>query len=305
VVRFLGAGIAIEYASTAIRRERSEVYGQKPTLEGFDEVLGILAADPRTSAHSPDWIRRSVVAGDEKVRILRYILDHTPEKGPAPRVLDVGAQIGAMAIYAQQLGCRMAAVDYGYFTNIYAAIAAEHGVDYRECDVASSALPFADDSFDFVTYMDTIEHHSFSPKRVLRDIWRVLAPGGRVLLTTPNHASIYNRVLLLAGKSVNDGFSHYFENCANESVYPGHHREYIRKELREALEGTGFRVDECRVIEEDLSSLLYFVRKSPPGELFRQRRAVIVRSLGKIWSPLHLPFGRMLWAVGEKISAKA
>src|ERR1700720_488579 len=242
--------------------------GPMPMLEGFDEILNTLATDPRASVHSPDWIRQSVVAGDEKVRVLRYVLDHRPTADVAPRLLDVGAQIGAMAIYAARLGCKVSAVDYGSFTSVYAGIAADHGVDYRECDVSSQALPFADESFDFVTYMDTIEHHAFSSKRVLMEIRRVLVPGGRALVTTPNHASIYNRLLLLTGRSVNDSFDTYFDSYANEPVHPGHHREYTRSELQSALERTGFKVLECRAMDEDWSSLLYYARKSPPGELF-------------------------------------
>jgi SAM-dependent methyltransferase len=191
-------------------------------------------------------------------------------------------------------------VDYGSFTKVYAGIAADHGVDYRECDVSSHVLPFADDSFDFVTYMDTIEHHAFSAKRVLLEIRRVLVPGGCLLVTTPNHASIYNRLLLLAGKSVNDNFDHYFDDSKNEPVYPGHHREYTRSELLAALQQTGFAVLECKAMDEDPSSLFYYARRSPPGELFRQRRWLMVRLLGKIWSSLRLPFGRFLWAVGQK-----
>jgi len=277
--------------------------GPMPMLEGFDEILNTLATDPRSSVHSPVWIRQSVVAGDEKVRVLRYVLDHRPTADVAPRLLDVGAQIGAMAIYAARLGCKVSAVDYGSFTSVYAGIAADHGVDYRECDVSSQALPFADESFDFVTYMDTIEHHAFSSKRVLMEIRRVLVPGGRALVTTPNHASIYNRLLLLTGRSVNDSFDTYFDSYANEPVYPGHHREYTRSELQSALERTGFKVLECRAMDEDWSSLLYYARKSPPGELFRQRRWFVVRSLGRVWSLFRLPFGRLLWAVGEKTSS--
>ena len=277
--------------------------GPMPMLEGFDEILNTLATDPRSSVHSPDWIRQSVVAGDEKVRVLRYVLDHRPTADVAPRLLDVGAQIGAMAIYAARLGCKVSAVDYGSFTSVYAGIAADHGVDYRECDVSSQALPFADESFDFVTYMDTIEHHAFSSKRVLMEIRRVLVPGGRALVTTPNHASIYNRLLLLTGRSVNDSFDTYFDSYANEPVHPGHHREYTRSELQSALERTGFKVLECRAMDEDWSSLLYYARKSPPGELFRQRRWFVVRSLGRVWSFFRLPFGRLLWAVGEKTSS--
>jgi SAM-dependent methyltransferase len=273
----------------------------QPTLEGFDEVLDLLASDPRIAPHSPDWIRRGVVAGGEKVRILRYLLKGIPSDGTAPRLLDVGGQIGALALYASKVGFKATAVDYELFTKIYRQILAEHGVDYPTCDVGSEPLPFGNDSFDAVTYLDVIEHHAFSPKRVLREIHRVLAPGGKVVISTPNHASIYNRLFLAFGRSVNDDFQSYFEGSANAEFYLGHHREYTRAELRRALQLTGFEVIESRVVEEDLHSLVYFLRRNFSWkEVRNQRLPLFVRTMGNIWSPLRLPFGRVLWAVGQK-----
>jgi 2-polyprenyl-3-methyl-5-hydroxy-6-metoxy-1,4-benzoquinol methylase len=272
-----------------------------PTLEGFDQVLDLLAKDPRIAPNSPDWIRHSVVAGGEKVRILRYILKHVSSNGQPPRLLDVGAQIGSFALYASRVGFKVTAVDYDLFPKIYARILNDYGVEYVSCDVGKEPLPFADDSFEAVTYLDVIEHHAFSPKRVLREIHRVLAPGGMVVISTPNHASIYNRTLLMLGKSVNDNFNQYFEESADYATYLGHHREYTRGELRRALELTGFQVRECRVVEEDLASLVLFLRRcSTWKEILSQRRVFLVRVLGNIWSPLRLPFGRVLWAVGQK-----
>jgi hypothetical protein len=78
-------------------------------------------------------------------------------------------------------------------------------------------------------------------------------------------------------------------------------REYTRAELRRALERTGFEIQECRTGEEDLSSLLRFLRRRGGWkEALAQRRALLVRTLGNIWSPLRLPFGRLLWAAGRK-----
>ncbi len=279
------------------------MYGSPPNLEGFEQVIELLARDPRIAPHSPDWIRDGIMAGGEKIQILRYILENTPSEGPPPRVLDIGAQIGSFALYAAKLGCRTSALDYDLFANIYAKIVAEHGVDYRECDLASQRLPYDDSSFDFVTYTDVIEHHAFSPKRVLREIHRVLVPGGRVIILTPNQASIYNRLMLLFGRSVYGDFDHFFDKSADWDVYPGHHHEFTRAELRAALERTNFKVRECRVIEEDFASLLYFRRRHPErAGNSHQRRALFVRALGRIGTALHLPFGRILWAVGEKSS---
>jgi len=285
-------------------QHRSARTNGKPTLEGFDDVLQLLADDPRIAPYSPDWVRRSITAGGEKVRVLRYLLDHAPLNGEEPRLLDVGGQIGAFALYASKVGFRATAVDLELFTKVYARILAEQGVDYPTCDVGAEPLPFANDAFDAVTYLDVIEHHGFSPKRVLREIYRVLTPGGKLVISTPNHASIYNRVFLALGRSVNDNFQQYFEHSADSAIYLGHHREYTRKELRRALELTGFKVLECRAVEEDLSSLIFLLRRNFSWqEVANQRLHLGARILGNIWSPLRLPFGRVLWAVGEKSAA--
>jgi SAM-dependent methyltransferase len=279
---------------------RATTMAATPTLEGFEKIIEMLANDPRIAPDSPDWIRGNIASCGDKLRILRYVLNGA-SNGSGPRVLDVGAQIGAFALFAASLGCRTSAVDYGFYAKKYGKIAADHGVDYQQCDVGLQPLPFADNSFDFATYSDVIEHHSFSPKRVLREIHRVLAPGGRLIVTTPNHASIYNRALLLFGKTVNDSFEQYFDASADSDVYHGHHREYTRGELRAALERTGFKVRECRVVEESLGPLLYYSRRSRNrAPVSNRARNIVIRALGEIWEPLHLPFGREIWAVGEK-----
>jgi len=90
---------------------------------------------------------------------------------------------------------------------------ADRGVDYRECDLGYEPLPFADNSFDFATYTDVIEHRAFLPKRVLIENCRVLVPGGRLILATPNHRSIYNRIKVFFGGSVNDEFDYFYHDC--------------------------------------------------------------------------------------------
>jgi 2-polyprenyl-3-methyl-5-hydroxy-6-metoxy-1,4-benzoquinol methylase len=275
-----------------------------PTLEGFDEVLKSLVQelspnDPRGEA----WILSSIAAAGVKLRTLQFIVEHSsPEISPA--LLDIGAQIGSLVIYAAQLGMRSSAVDLPDFFEKFAKASLKCGVDYRPCDITTSPLPFADRSFDYVTYLDVIEHHPHSPKRVLEEIRRVLKPGGCVIISTPNQASIYNRIRLLTGGSVADPFDYFFESTAQMTPYPGHHREYVKAELQSALAACELRVLECQVIDEDLRPALMHMRRERNGRFFprlwRHRKDVGPAALGQIWSLIGLPFGRVLWAIAEK-----
>jgi SAM-dependent methyltransferase len=274
---------------------------KRPTLDGLEQVLELIANDPRLPPNFPDWVRGSLRTGGWKVRILHHILDHSSENPVQPSLLDVGAQFGSLAVYAAKLGYRVAAVDNCSSARIYREIASDFGVDYRECDLGAQPLPFSDGAFAFVTYTDVLEHHSFSPKRVLQEIHRVLVPGGQLILLTPNHASIYNRLKLLFGESVHDDLDYFFDTCARDAVYDGHHREYTRKEVRTILQRTQFRVKECRVVDQDLIPLIrYFRNHQTQSQGLPMARDLFLSALGEIWTPLRLPFGRWIWAVGEK-----
>ncbi len=56
--------------------------------------------------------------------------------------------------------------------------------------VADDALPLSDASIDRVLAIHSLEM-SESPREQLREIWRVLAPGGRILLVVPNRRGIW------------------------------------------------------------------------------------------------------------------
>jgi SAM-dependent methyltransferase len=269
------------------------IRAERPTLGGLKKVLEAIAGDSRIPPNFANWIRHTLRYGGRKIRILRYILAHTPEN-QTPRLLDVGAQFA----------WRAAALDYGMYAEAFREAVADRGVDYRECDLGREPLPFADNSFDFVTYTDVIEHHPFSPKRVLAEIHRVLVPGGRLILATPNHASIYNRVKLCFGGSVNDNFDYFFNTSAEAETYDGHHREFTRAEIRSALQETDFRVLECRVIDDDLGSLLHYRLRVGRVETISDSRDIVMRFLGEICSALPMTFGRWIWTVGEKMPAK-
>ena len=279
-----------------------------PTLDGFAEVLEILAdrlgnGDPGAA----DWVRNSIVAAETKLRVLRRISNQGLASTRRMRLLDIGSQIASLPVYAVQLGIDAAAVDNGDFARDCADAARSLGVDYRVMDVGKESLPFSDESFDFVTYMDVIEHHAYSPKRVLLEARRVLTPGGCLIVTTPNHASIYNRVSLLFGQSVLDPLDYYFAHCATNEIYPGHHREYTQRELREVLQRTTFRVKECHSIEEGLAPQLRAMRRDAANgwlpAIRKYGKFIVAEGIGYACSVIPMPLGRVLWAVGQKLES--
>lgn len=276
-----------------------------PNLDDFAKVLEVLAERlGHGQANNVNWIGGSIVAAETKLRVLRLILERSSSSPDGSRLLDIGSQIGSLPVYAMQFGIQAAAVDNGDFASDCASTARELGVDYRIADVGREQLPFADGSFDFVTYMDVIEHHAYSPKRVLLEARRLLTRGGLLIITTPNHASIYNRFSLLFGKSVLDPLGYYFDRCADHAVYPGHHREYTQRELRTVLEKTGYRVLECSSAGEGMEPQLRAMRREAAGGWFpalrKYGRFVAAEAFAPLWAVAPLSLGRVLWAVGQK-----
>ena len=74
------------------------------------------------------------------------------------------------------------------------------GIDFLEADLDSLALPFEDASVDLVLMVEVVEH-ILNLSTLLKEVTRVLAPGGLIVLTTPNLHSIEARLrYLLTGR---------------------------------------------------------------------------------------------------------
>jgi arsenite methyltransferase len=105
--------------------------------------------------------------------------------GPGERLLDVASGKGDSALLAaRERGCIVTGIDYGEAAVIDAGRAAEDSglgdrVAFRVGD--AEALPFADQSFDAVLCECSL--CTFAEKRTaLREVRRVLRPGGRVAI---------------------------------------------------------------------------------------------------------------------------
>ena len=114
---------------------------------------------------------------------------------PGVRAVDLGAGPGAMAERLRSLGCDVLAVDRN--REGFEADVPHVSVDFNQPDFASQLGPAP---FDLVTAIEVIEHVE-SSIGFLRNVGRLLAPGGVAILTTPNVDSLPARLkFLLRGK---------------------------------------------------------------------------------------------------------
>jgi 2-polyprenyl-3-methyl-5-hydroxy-6-metoxy-1,4-benzoquinol methylase len=85
-------------------------------------------------------------------------------------------------------------------------------------------------SFDTVIAAEVIEHLE-NPRQAAREWFRILRPGGRLILSTPNNESIRSLMaLLMRGHFV----------AFQDSCYPAHITALLRKDLARILSEAGF-----------------------------------------------------------------
>lgn len=84
---------------------------------------------------------------------------------------------------------------------------------------SATDLPFADETFDVVSAFDVVEHCA-EDARAVAELKRVLAPGGRMLLSVPAYQWAWS----------------------DHDVQAGHHRRYTRPAITRLVEGAGMQV---------------------------------------------------------------
>jgi ubiquinone/menaquinone biosynthesis C-methylase UbiE len=116
-----------------------------------------------------------------------------------------------------------------------------------------TALPFPDGSFDRALCLDVLEHLAYEDQpRALAELFRVLRPGGELLVSVPNLAHLQSRIqFLLRGRLI---------RTASEIKHPGDRPagEYIALARR-----AGFTLTARQGIFPTVPVLTHFVRRHP------------------------------------------
>lgn len=151
-----------------------------------------------------------------------------PDDASGKTILDVGCGVGHLAEYlTDEKSMQVTGIDLSEVALEKSRQRVPRG-EFRSHDL-TQPMPFEDSTFDYVWCSEVLEH-LFSPLFALKEIRRVLKPGGQLMVTVPYHDRLKNvGIALLAFEQ------HY------DPTYP-HIQYFTRKSLANLTQQAGLQV---------------------------------------------------------------
>jgi len=118
-----------------------------------------------------------------------------------------------------------------------------------------SVLPLRDASFDLVILSHVVEH-LMEPSAAFRELARVLRPGGRLLLLTPNRWHYVAVGARLLPQRLHVAFNRW-RGVDERDVFPTAYRANTAGRLRALLEGAGLEVERLERFETEPEYLAF------------------------------------------------
>ncbi len=227
---------------------------------------------------------------EQHITRLKKTLALTPPGGAGRRVLEMGAYLQITPAlqhrlaYEEVRGCYYGPAGRTDRRCARHENGAEFACDVDLFDAGSDRFPYPDGYYSTVLCCELLEHLPSDPMHMMAEINRVLAPGGHLVLTTPNAASLRAIEAILGGGHPGF-FQAYLRPSAGGEAEARHNREYTPGEIRRLFEDSGFEIERLETGE--------FVDAPHPEHLW------VEHMLERYQCPRELR-GEDLFAVGRK-----
>jgi 2-polyprenyl-6-hydroxyphenyl methylase/3-demethylubiquinone-9 3-methyltransferase len=206
-------------------------------------------------------------------------------------ILDVGAHWLHQSVYFALDGHHVTAADFATTLEDEAVreIAAKFNIDslvYEDLSVEHALDALDDDSMDVILFCEILEHITFNPVAMWKAFYRVLRPGGRIIITTPNfyHAGIMFPAIFRFWTGWGSGIS--VVEILNKNTYSPHWKEYSKKEISRYFEllSPDFVVKKQRYLPDGLG----IVELNWKGKLLYDKRNILPVFRKGIYSEIEL-----------------
>lgn len=139
--------------------------------------------------------------------------------------------------------CKLVGLDIDYPVMQKARRNVGHLPDVMLNHASLYALPYPDETFDAAILSEVLEHLD-DDVAALQEVYRVLKPGGVVAITVPN--ANYPFWWDPINKTLESAFNTHIRSGPLAGIWANHVRLYTADELRNAVLGGGFAVEEER-----------------------------------------------------------
>ncbi|MDR2018115.1 MAG: methyltransferase domain-containing protein [Syntrophobacterales bacterium] len=210
------------------------------------------------NAFSPATIRALARDGVHE-KVIGYLRDK-----PRGEVLDIPTGLGALAevLHGMKFHVSCCDIDTAQFL--------ANGLMVDRGDL-NGRIPYEDGKFDYVCFLEAIEHTE-NPYNAVRELARVLKPGGTLILSTPNYLNIERRLkFLVTGFFTRPVSREMFLNDCQGKTYGLHMSPMGYTLIRFALEHAGL----------DIRTVTYDKKK--PKQMFLKPVVWLIRLYIKFW----------------------